>query len=261
MQPLNAVILPFAFLGCGFSLSSMADEGDAWQYEVTPYFLAAGLNGTVGVRGVKADLDMSFSDIWDDFKSGLMGLFTARRGPWMYGLEGVYFKLQDEGSKTVTGPFGNVSVNGALQVTTSMYIYQGTVGYRFLDEKTKLDLIGALRYTRLVSAMDVKIATVPGIVFPGGATSASGHENWTDAVVGLAVQQPIADNWWLTGYVDAGAGGSDFTYQLIAGVNWMYAKDFVAKAGYRLLDWDYENNGTVWDMTAAGPYIGLGIRF
>jgi opacity protein-like surface antigen len=61
--------------------------------------------------------------------------------------------------------------------------------------------------------------------------------------------------------VDAGAGGSDFTYQVIAGVNWMYAKDFTAKVGYRQLDWDYENNGTVWDMTAAGPYIGLGIRF
>jgi hypothetical protein len=27
------------------------------------------------------------------------------------------------------------------------------------------------------------------------------------------------------------------------------------------LYWDYENNGTVWKMTAAGPYIGLGIRF
>jgi len=261
MRSVKAVVLALAYLGFGFSLPGLADEGGAWQYEVTPYFLAAGLNGTVGVRGVRSDVDMSFGDIWDHLDAGLMGLFTARHGRWMYGLEGVYFKIADEGAKTVTGPFGQVNVSGALQVTTSVYIYQGSVGYRLLDEKTKLDLIGGLRYTKLQADADVQITTVPGIVFPDGTISAGGSESWTDGVVGLSVLQPVAENWALVGYVDAGAGGSDFTYQVIAGVNWMFAKDFTAKAGYRQMYWDYENNGMVWDMTASGPYLGLGIRF
>jgi hypothetical protein len=84
MRSLNAVILPFAFLGCGFSLSGMADEGDAWQYEVTPYFLAAGLNGTIGIRGVKADLDMPFSDILNDLNR-LMGHSRQGAGQWSGG--------------------------------------------------------------------------------------------------------------------------------------------------------------------------------
>ena len=25
--------------------------------------------------------------------------------------------------------------------------------------------------------------------------------------------------------------------------------------------WDYEDDGSVWDMAASGPYLGLGIRF
>jgi opacity protein-like surface antigen len=58
-----------------------------------------------------------------------------------------------------------------------------------------------------------------------------------------------------------GAGGSDLTYQVIAGANWEFSEGYTAKVGYRILSWDYENNGTVWDMTASGMYMGLGIRF
>jgi hypothetical protein len=25
--------------------------------------------------------------------------------------------------------------------------------------------------------------------------------------------------------------------------------------------WDYEEDGTVWDIAASGPYLGLGIQF
>lgn len=46
---------------------------DRWQFEVTPYFFAAGLDGTVGVRGVEADVDLDFEDIWDNLDSAFMG--------------------------------------------------------------------------------------------------------------------------------------------------------------------------------------------
>ena len=98
-------------------------------------------------------------------------------------------------------------------------------------------------------------------MFPGGTRSASGSESWTDAVVGALVNHPVADNVSLVGYADVGGGGSDLTYQVIAGANWEFNKGYTAKFGYRLLDWDYEEDGTVWDMTASGPYLGLGIRF
>jgi hypothetical protein len=241
--------------------ASIAAEPDSWQYEVTPYFLAAGLNGTAGVRGVTADVDMSFSDVMDSLEGGFMGLFAAQKGRWSYGLEGVYFKLGDEATKSVSGPFGQVTVNGALELTTKMYIYQGTVGYRLVDEATSVDLLGGLRYTKLDAEANVVITTVPGIVFPGGAISASGSESWTDAVAGVRAIHPLSDNLDLIGYADVGAGGSDLTWQLIAGLNWEFKKDFIAKAGYRVLDWDYEDGGTVWDMQASGMYLGLGIRF
>jgi opacity protein-like surface antigen len=249
-----------ACLGIIASGSGVAAGSDDWEFEVTPYFLAASLDGTAGVRGVEADVDMSFSDIWDNLDAGFMGIFEAQKGPWIFGLEGVYFKLEDEGAKTVTGPFGRVAVDGALDLTTSMYIYQGTVGYRVLDDRTAVDLLGALRYTKLKADMDVTVATA-GIVFPGGARSAGGSEGWTDAVVGARVLHPVSDHVDLLGYADVGGGGSDLTWQFILGANWEFRENLTAKLGYRYLDWDYEDGGTKWDMAAAGVYLGLGIRF
>lgn len=259
MKTVNKAALPLVCLGLGLGPTTVAAETDAWQYEFTPYLLAAGMDGTVGVRGHDTDVDVSFSDLLDHLDIGFMGIFEARKGPWSFGLEGVYMKLEEEGARTVTGPRGHVSRSGSLDVTNEMYIFQGTVGYRLLDDTTKLDLLGALRYTELKVEMDVRVNFDPPIF--GGARSAGGSESWTDAVIGMRVLHPVSDDVALLGYADVGGGGSDLTYQIIAGVNWEFSDGFVAKVGYRHLYWDYEEDGNVWDMTAAGPYLGLGIQF
>ena len=250
-----------ACLGMLVAQSSVAAESNAWEFEITPYLLAAGLNGQAGIRGVTADVDMSFSDILDVLDAGFMGMATARKDRWTFGLEGIYTKLSGGGVKTVTGPFGQVAVTGALDLTSSMYIYQGSVGYRVLDDTTMVDLIGGLRYTKLKMDASVVLTTVPAIVFPGGALSAGGSKDWTDAVAGVRVIHPVLDNVALVGYADVGAGGSDLTYQFILGADWEFKQDFIAKLGYRYLYWDYAKDGTVWDMSVSGPYLGLGIRF
>jgi len=243
------------FLNAGGAVAAT----DEWQFEVTPYLLAAGMDGTVGVRGYTTDVDMSFSDIWDSLDAAFMAIFTAQKGPWVLGLEGVYMKLQDDGAGSVTGPGGIVSINGELDVTAKMYVVQGSVGYRVLDDTTMVDVLGALRYTKLDLDAKVDIAFSPPIF--SGSASGDGSESWTDFVVGARVLHPLSDKVSLLGYADVGGGGSDLTYQLIGGVNWEFSKDFTAKLGYRYLSWDYEDGGNTWDVAVAGPYLGLGIRF
>lgn len=246
-------------VGLGALQVASAGESEGWQYEFTPYLLMAGLDGTVGVQGHATDIDASFSDLLDSLEAGFMGIFEARKGPWMLGLEAVYMKLGSDGAFDITGPGGVVSVGGRVDVESTMMIWQGSVGYRVLDEVTKLDLVGAVRYMDL----DVDIGVSATFAPPpfSGARSASGSESWTDLVVGLRAAHPVSEKVALAGYVDVGAGGADLTYQLIAGVNWTLSETLVVKAGYRYLYWDYENGGTVWDIAASGPYLGLGIRF
>ena len=139
----------------------------------------------------------------------------------------------------------------------------GTVAYRVVDNRTKLDLLGSRRYTKLEMDLEVGITgTVDqvGSVFEGGA-KVEGSKSWTDAVVGVRVIHPVADDVDLVGYVDAGGSSDSTTWQAIAGVNWKFKEDYTAKFGYRVLDWDYDDGNFIWDMQSAGVYAGLGIAF
>jgi len=255
-----------ASIGLLISQNSIASDSDEWNFEVTPYLFASGLKGEVGIRGVTADIDMSFDDIVDHLDAGFMGLATAKKDRWLFAVEGVYSKLSGAGTKSVTGPGGRVNVKNALDLTNEMSIYSGTVGYRLLDEKTRLYVLGGIRYTDL--EVDVDVANTGAFTGPiatrpfSGALSADGSESWTDAFVGVHAIHPVSENVDLVGYVDVGGGDSDSTYMAQGGVNWEFKEDYIAKFGYRILDQDYEdNNGFEWDMQLSGIYMGLGIRF
>ena len=249
----------FALIGLGVACQSATASAEGWQFEATPYLLASGMEGKAGVRGVTGDVDVSFSDILDTLDMGFMGLFTAKKGPWLFGLEGVYMKLSDSIHGSVTGPGGLVSIDGKLDMESTMSILQGTVGYRVLDGKTKVYVLGALRYTNLDADVKVKVSFDPPIY--DGKTRASGDKGWTDLVAGVSVNHQLTDNVALVGYADVGGSNDDTTYQFIAGADWEFKKDYLARFGYRYLSWDYENGGTKWDVAASGPYIGLGIKF
>lgn len=259
----NKGIIPvsLALLAFGASQNAFSAESDAWQFEIKPYLLAAGLKGTNGVRGVTTDVDLSFGDIWDALDAGFFGMLSARKGRWSFDFDGMYTKLSGAGSKTITGPFGHFMGTGALDLSTEMYIAQGTVGYRVLDGATTVDLMGGLRYMQTDVELEIAITTPVGVVFPGGERSGSDSVSWVDGIVGARVVHPVSNNIALTGYADVGGGGSDLTYQFSAGANWKFKKGYTAEAGYRVLDWDYEDDGTVLDLRMSGPYLGLGISF
>ena len=200
---------------------------DKWQFEVTPYLFASALSGKTGVGSNVVDVDASFSDLLENIDSAFMAVFEARRGRWAFGLDGIYSKLKVDG----TGPAGLVNV----EVTTTEQIYQPFFGYRLLEERVKLDVFGAARYTQL----DDKIATTG----PGGGQIVNVSESWWNPVIGVRVVVPFAQHWSLVGYADVGVGGdSDSTYQALVGVNWQIDKSFTVKAGYRYLYDDYKRH-------------------
>lgn len=234
---------------------------EAWQFEFTPYLFGAGLEGATGVGFVTADVDASFGDILENLDSGFMAMFEARKGPWVLALDGVYFNLKDQKTSSWQGPGGIGTATGVLEAGMTEQVYQLAVGYRVLDDQTRLDVIGAGRYTRLDTDLDLVVTTGP--VFPDGTRSLSASESWWDPVIGIRVLVPLAERWTFVGYADVGGFGvgSDITYQAIAGVNWQFAQSWLAKAGYRYFYQDYQDNGFVWDMAAHGFYLGVGFRF
>lgn len=251
-----------AFALCGMPAANAADDG-GWQFEVSPYIWGAGLEGTSGVPGVEADIDVGFDDIWDNLDAALMGTVEARRGNWMILLDGLYMKLEDDKSRSWTGPGGIGSLTGDLEVTPTLQMYGLVGGYRVTADDIKIDLLAGARYTRVDMDLDLTVTT--GGLLPGGTRSISGDESWWDPIVGIRIVIPFAEKWAGVLYADYGGFGvgSDSTYQLMVGVNWYFSKHFALKAGYRYLYQDFEDDDDEfkWDMTAQGPYLGIGIRF
>jgi opacity protein-like surface antigen len=262
MRTLSALI-SMLFINGLFAMPVLADSKNAdtnnWRFELTPYIFAAGMDGTVGIRSVSADIDMSFSDIWDRLDSALMLYFSAQKGDWIYAFDGIYFKVADESAASWQGLLGN-SNTAQLNADMTQQAYALSVGRRVLDEQTKVDVMGVARYTSLDA--DLKLALTTGLpLLPDGSRSVSRKESWWDAAIAVRVLTPLAEKWDFVGYADIGAGGSDLTYQLLAGVNWQFGKTFSAKFGYRYIYQDYQKNNFKWDMTTSGVYAGLGIKF
>lgn len=234
---------------------------DDWWYEATPYLHAAGMKGTLGARGVTADTDISFSDAVSKLDMAFQGTLQAHKGPLTLGLDTEYLRLSDDGVRSVTGPAGRGTVLGKLEATSTLATLQATVGYRVLDEQTKVELVGGLRATKINADLDLKGMLTVGDAEFGRSRSVDRSKEWVDVLVGARVFHPISDNVNFLAYVDVGGGGSDLTWQALAGVNWEFKPGYTMKLGYRQLSWDYSNGGFVWDMKLHGPYAGLGIRF
>jgi opacity protein-like surface antigen len=255
----SAIIAALLTAACAIPVFAES-RPEGWNFEVTPYLFAAGLDGSGALRGVTADIDMSFSDIWDRLDQGFMALADVRKGRWMVGFDGIYIKLSDEAARSWNGPPGNTNT-ATLNVGVSEYVYQLLAGYRVHEQRVAFDVLGGVRYTRLDLSADLAITTGAPLL-PDGSRSAARREDWSDVVAGARVTIPIAERWSAVGYLDYGlAGDADETYQAYAGMNWSFARNFAAKLGYRYLYQDYNRDDFRWDASTEGVFLGLGIGF
>ena len=243
MKPFKKTLLALALAGLTFSPAGMASDG--WQYEITPYIFFSGMKGEVGFGEPFpiVDIDASFGDIADNLEAAFMGMFTARNGPWLFSFDGAYTKLEASG----TGPvYGNT-----FTLTNKITILQGNAGFRVVEEpRVAVDALAGIRYMKF----EVDLS--------GPNNTYGSSDSWaTDFVIGALATVPVAENVDLIAYVDLGGGGSDFTWQTMLGVNWQFADRWTAKAGYRYLDFDYEDDGVVFDIALSGPYLGVGFAF
>lgn len=232
-----------------------------WQYEFTPYIWGAGMKGKVqGGSLPEISVDASFSDILDVLDFGLMGAFEARKDRWAVLLDAVYMKLSAGGAASRTGP-GPVGATATANANFGMTqtVLTAAAAYRAREGRSPLDVIGGLRYIKLEADADIH-----GSFFArAGSVAGSVHKDWVDPYIGARIQYPLAERWTLTGYGDVGGFGvgSDFSWQLSAGVKYDFSKNISGKFGYRAFYADYDKSGFLYDMKNEGLYAGVGIRF
>jgi opacity protein-like surface antigen len=235
-------------------------SADKWQFEITPYLWAAGLKATSGVRGVTADVDLSFNDIVNNLDLYGAALFEARTGPWTFGVDTLYLRLKNETASYRSGPVGAIGVNTSLDMKMTEQLYQPFLGYRLTDGSIKVDAIGGARYTNLNLDLSLSASTT-GPLLGSGERSINATKSWWDPIVGVRINAPLTERWSVIGYADTGVG-SNTTYQGIAGVKWQISDIVSTSLGYRYLRQNYEDGNFRWnDAVTQGALLGVGIRW
>ena len=72
---------------------------DSWEFAIAPYLVAAGMDGSITVKGIEADVDVPFSDIIDNLDFAAMVHFDMRNDRWVLSSDLFYVDL--EGSNDV----------------------------------------------------------------------------------------------------------------------------------------------------------------
>lgn len=222
------------------------DDGD-WRHTFAVYLLAAGMDGTVGVGPLTADVDVSFADVWDHLKLGTMMAYAAERGPIAIGVDLMYTDL--EASKEVAGLRFEAEATQALLAVD--------VAYRLAE---RVEVLGGLRYNDIESNVAVPV--------PGGTGALlGGSERWVDPYVGARLTVPLAGNWTFTLRADVGGFGigADTAWQFVSRFAWQAGEKVDVVVGYRALGVDYDD-GTGperfrYDVVTLGPLFGVAWRF
>ena len=225
-------------------------DPDKWQFQFSPYFWLAGLHGTGGLGNRTAQVDESFSDVFDALNFAFMGTFEARKGKFISLTDLEYVSVSDE--KATPGPLFS-TVDAGFKT----FIFDQEVGYRLLENPEKgasLDVLGGARVWHVSTDFEFGAGILP-------ATRIQASKNWVDAVGGLRGKMALSQKMFLTGKFDLGGGGSQFTWQVFAGGGYNINPKIALIFGYRVLDVDYDKNNFIYDMNQRGPILGVGFKF
>lgn len=251
---------------------ALADDNPSlsgWEFMVAPYVWLSEVHGHVGVRDRTADVDVSFSDIFDKLGNG--DLFSASghyEGRWnkklitFLDVTGTWVKSDATGRR-----------GGNAEVKSQLYFIETAIGYRVLDldlgdnRHFGLEPIAGVRYTYNYNKVDGEIA--PGDRIRGRTFDDHFDEDLIDPFIGGRITLDLLPDkldWSFRGDGGGFGVGSDFAWQIVSVFllrlpwePWNTRLD--AAAGYKLYDFHVTNGNKDLQLTFRGPIMGLGIHF
>ena len=213
------------------------DQSDTWQFQLAPLYLwAVNIDGTMTVRDrFEQDFGVDFSDAFDNLETAFTVHFEASKGRWRLLADASYMNLAGSQDINTPGETADVGVENL--------ILEGAAGYSFAEN---LWVIAGVRYFKLDTDIGFQLDIAPEIRVT---------DSWTDLFAGLLWRPKLGERWTFSGRFDIGAGGSDLVWNAAAVIDYRLGKWAAVFAGYRHLDYDYQNqnSGIKYDMSMSGP--------
>lgn len=215
---------------------------DDWDWRVTPFFWAAGIDGDTTLGNVETDVDVKFSDILDALDFGALLHVEAHQPGYGLFVDVVYLSMEPEGDDAPAG--GRIDVE-----VESLFLEAGAIWKAFGDGESGLEL--GVRYYDQELTLD-----------PPNFDEISRGKSWTDGFVGFRWHRPLSARWSFLARGNIGAGGSDLAWSLTPTFLREFANGNRLALGMRTLNVDYDDetdSGIPFSMDVS--YTGLIIGY
>jgi hypothetical protein len=245
------------------SARAAGDKTDQWTVSVVPYLWAASLDGDAKVRGIEADVEVSFQDTLEDLSLAGMAIVEARKGRFGFAVNPLFVRTESDARG---GPLEADNTTDIATVGAGLF-------YRALDWEFGRDALGQPRTLAIEPTVGARLNHLRGEI--DTRLDAAGFrarrqfdesQTWVDPLIGVNAILRLSERWAVRAEADVGGFGvgSDLTWNAQAALTYRFTAaglDAFAGAGYRALHWDYEDGGFAWDVTMHGPMLGAGVRF
>jgi len=251
-RPVLAAILTLSLFLISTGPAFAAESGNSsdWTFDGAIYMWGAQMSMTTpGGQSV----DLPFYQILDDLEFAFMGIFGARNDKWSILTDVIYLDLKQDVNNDRNFAGGQTR-NVTGEVNMKSWIVTPTVGYAIHNsDAARVEIVGGARYLDLEAGATVNF---DGEQVFDNSTS----QGYWDGIIGLRAAVYLDEHWFLPMYADVGWGDSDSTWQAYAGVGYKFSS-FNLVAGYRYLDYNFDDNTMLSELVSKGVFGGITFSF
>jgi hypothetical protein len=123
-------------------------QSEPWQFTIAVPGWLASMNGTIGVRGVNADIDVPVTEVLQHFDAILAGRVEAQKGPFGIFGEVIYMGLSDV--TQINGLINNI------HETVDLTYVDGALSWRLVNQpRWSLDFAAGTHYTTVYEQLEL----------------------------------------------------------------------------------------------------------
>jgi hypothetical protein len=251
-------------------LSSAAAEAetDEWKFKANVYAWLPSLEGKTTFEGPDSpDGSVDIEKILDSIESAFMGGLAAKKGRWGVFSDYIYLDLSNTEANTRSLSFGNLGIPADLSYKTTLgitgWVWNTAGTYSVVDNSWyTMSVLGGVRFLDLEEELEWELSSQIGDT---PVNSRSGNvkvkDNVLDAIVGVRGKVKFGQsNWSAPYYLDVGTGDTDYSVQGAAGINYAF-KSFDLTLSYRYLEWNFDSDASLENLTFSGMQFGIGYRW
>jgi len=123
-------------------------QSEPWQFTIAVPGWLSSMNGTIGVRGVNADIDVPVTEVLQHFDAILAGRVEAQKGPFGIFAEVIYIGLSD--GAQINGLINNI------HETVDITLFDGALSWRLVNQpRWSLDFAAGTHYTTVYEQLEL----------------------------------------------------------------------------------------------------------